>query len=70
MDTHSVVAVSPATNVVEDNHEILIIELPCIVRKDCGRCCYAVLEDCKCAEKERKGEKTHLSPQIVEPLRA
>jgi len=69
MDTHSVVAVSPATD-VEDNHEILIIELPRIVHKDCGRCCYAVLEDCKCAEKERKGQKTHLSPQIVEPLRA
>ena len=36
MDTHSIIAVSPATNVVEDNHEILIIELPRIVRKDCG----------------------------------
>ena len=54
MDTHSVTAVSPATDVVEDNREILMIELPHAVRKDCGRCCYAVLEDCKYAEKKRR----------------
>jgi hypothetical protein len=50
MDTHSVVAVSPATDVVEDNRENLVIELPRIVQ------CYAVLEDCKCAEKKKKKE--------------
>ena len=34
MDMDSIMAVSPATDVVEDNREILIIELP---REDCGR---------------------------------
>jgi hypothetical protein len=36
MDMHSVVAMSPTTNVVEDNREILLIELPRIVDEDCG----------------------------------
>jgi hypothetical protein len=34
MYTHSVVAVSPTTDVAEDNHKNLIIELSRIVRKD------------------------------------
>jgi hypothetical protein len=49
----SVVAVYQATNVVEDNREI--IELPCHIRKCCCRCCYVVLEvqDYKWAGKKK-----------------
>ena len=34
MNTHSVVAVFPATGVVEDNHKNLIFELSRIIHKD------------------------------------